>query len=266
MPVGGQPLVVWAIKAALACQSTTAIVVLAPPGHVHEMSEALNAGSVPHDVRSSPDGALSPNSSPAESSSPSPSPSFDTSDGVDVQVVEGGAQRSDSVLIGLQALPDDVGIVLVHDAARALAPVDVFDRVVDAVRSGHASVIPVVAVTDTIKRVGRSARLDGPASGSSNSPYSASGAPAHGEWVLATMDRSDLRAAQTPQGFLRETLAHAHAHVPAAGLADAPATDDAGMVEAMGATVFAVAGHPRSMKITSAHDLAVAQVWLREDR
>lgn len=155
-----------------------------------------------------------------------------------VRVVPGGAERSDSVALGLAALPPEVGIVLVHDAARALTPAQVLDRVVAAVREGHAAVTPALPVVDTVKQV----EVD--ADGS--------------EHVVATVDRSTLRAVQTPQGFLRETLERAHAEHDGAR----PQTDDCGMVEALGGRVHVVPGDPRAMKITTAHDLEVAAAWL----
>lgn len=148
--------------------------------------------------------------------------------GVQVQVVAGGASRSASVGRGLAALSAQVGIVLVHDAARALTPVSVFDRVVAQVRAGHSAVVPVMPVVDTIKSVDGRGR------------------------VQQTLDRSTLRVVQTPQGFLRETLQHAHA-VPGG-----EATDDAGMVERLGGTVSTVTGDVAALKITTPHDLAVA--------
>lgn len=189
------------------CQGVTEIVVLAPVGHRDAMDEALREARVPTGVR--------------------------------VVIIDGGRERSDSVALGLGALSDEIGIVLVHDAARALTPVRVFDDVVAAVRSGHAAVVPTLPVVDTLKQVR---------------------ATPTGEAVVATVDRSMMRVAQTPQGFLRETLARAHAEIRA----NHASTDDAGMVEGMGPRVFTVPGDARSMKITTSHDLAVADVWLRE--
>lgn len=151
---------------------------------------------------------------------------------VSVTVVPGGAERSDSVAAGLRALATGVGVVLVHDAARTLTPPEVFGRVVEAVRGGHPAVIPALPVADTIKAV-----------------------DAH-DRVVDTPDRAGLRAVQTPQGFLRETLERAHA--AAAG----PATDDAALVEALGHSVLVVAGDPRSLKITQAADLQRVGGWL----
>ena len=151
---------------------------------------------------------------------------------VRITVVAGGAERGDSVAAGLAALPPEVGIVLVHDAARALAPPAVFKRVVEAVRQGHSAVVPALAVTDTIKVV--DAR----------------------DHVVSTPDRNALRAVQTPQAFLRETLERAH-HAGGESV-----TDDAGLVESLGDAVFVVAGDPRSRKVTDAEDLAVVGSWL----
>ena len=150
-----------------------------------------------------------------------------------MDVVAGGADRSASVAAGLAALRPDDGIVLVHDVARALAPADLFGRVIRAVRAGHPAVVPGLAVTDTVKVVDAQGR------------------------VLATPDRTSLRGIQTPQGFLREVLERAHGD-------GASATDDAGLVERVGGHVRVVDGDPRALKITSRLDLAVATVLLQD--
>jgi 2-C-methyl-D-erythritol 4-phosphate cytidylyltransferase len=147
----------------------------------------------------------------------------------DATVVAGGATRQESVALALQAVPDLFEIVLVHDAARALTPPDLVDLVAAAVRDGHGAVIPVLPVVDTIKRVDA------------------------GEDVIATVDRSELRAVQTPQGFRREILIKAHTEA----LDDH--TDDAGMVEKLGLAVHCVPGSAYAMKITRPIDLIVAQ-------
>lgn len=154
------------------------------------------------------------------------------SDVPDAQVVVGGSARSDSVRACLAAAvagSSDPDVVLVHDAARALTPPGVFARVVDAVRSGHDAVIPAVPVTDTLKRVD----VDGT--------------------VVATVDRAPLRAVQTPQGFRPEALVRAHA-------SSADATDDAGLVEALGMRVHVVAGDLMAFKITTDWDLRLARM------
>jgi 2-C-methyl-D-erythritol 4-phosphate cytidylyltransferase len=141
--------------------------------------------------------------------------------------VAGGAERGESVAAGLAALSSDVEIVLVHDAARCLTPVEVFDRVVAAVRSGAPAVVPGLAVVDTIKEVDDSGT------------------------VIGTPDRGRLRAVQTPQGFRLDVLLRAHA------LPDS-ATDDAALVERLGEPVLVVDGDPRALKITIADDLDTA--------
>ena len=141
-------------------------------------------------------------------------------------VVSGGPSRAASVRNGLAAVPDDAAIVCVHDAARPLADADIYNRVIQEVQSGAAGAVPVVPVTDTIRRV------DG-----------------------GVVDRSTLQAVQTPQAFRADLLRTAHA-----GAADA--TDDAGLVEAAGYAVAAVEGHPRNIKITHPDDLAAAEAWL----
>ncbi len=141
-------------------------------------------------------------------------------------VVAGGASRAASVRNGLAAVPNDAAIICVHDAARPLAGADVYERVAHEVRSGAAGAVPVVPVTDTIRRV------DGGA-----------------------VDRSTLQAVQTPQAFQAELLRAAHADA-------ADATDDASLVEAAGYSVVTVEGHPRNIKITHPDDLAAAEAWL----
>ncbi|WP_407650307.1 2-C-methyl-D-erythritol 4-phosphate cytidylyltransferase [Cellulomonas edaphi] len=161
--------------------------------------------------------------------------------GPDVVVVPGGSTRQESVAAALAALPPDgIDVVLVHDAARAFAPAELAERVVAAVEAGHDAVVPGLPVADTIKRVG---------------PGGDDGRP-----VNATVDRAELRAVQTPQGFTRELLERAHA----AG-ADAPATDDAGLVERLGLPVWVVPGDERAAKITTPRDLAIAQLLATEE-
>jgi 2-C-methyl-D-erythritol 4-phosphate cytidylyltransferase/2-C-methyl-D-erythritol 2,4-cyclodiphosphate synthase len=145
-----------------------------------------------------------------------------------VSVVTGGSTRQGSVAAGLAAVWADVEIVLVHDAARALTPPAVFARVIDAVRDTGWGVVPVLPVVDTIKRVG-------------------------GGEVLGVVDRAELGAAQTPQGFRRDILETAYA------TAHAEHTDDAALVAAAGHRIAAVEGDPRSFKITTPADLERAR-------
>jgi 2-C-methyl-D-erythritol 4-phosphate cytidylyltransferase len=141
--------------------------------------------------------------------------------------VAGGETRSASVRAGLAAVPDDAAVVCVHDAARPFASTSLFERVIDAVRSGADGAIPGVPVSDTIKVVD-----DGV--------------------VVDTPDRSRLVAVQTPQAFRASVLRAAHEGEPAA-------TDDAALVEAIGGTIVVVDGEPENRKITRAEDLAWAR-------
>ena len=152
--------------------------------------------------------------------------------GVDA-VVPGGSTRSASVRAGLAAVPGEADVILVHDAARPLAPVALFEAVVAAVQGGADCAIPGVAVSNTVKRVS-------------------------GTHVVETVDRADLVEVQTPQGFSAAALRAAHAEEP-------DATDDAGLIEAAGGSVVVVPGEPSNLKLTHPHDLLVARALL-EDR
>lgn len=146
-----------------------------------------------------------------------------------VRVVDGGASRPDSVAAGLSGLGAGIGLVLVHDAARALTPPTVFRRVVDALRDGAEAVIPVIPVVDTIKTV-------------------------DGGLVIDTPPRDTLRAVQTPQGFNLETLRRAHQQPGAA------VTDDATLMERLGVPVRVVEGADAAFKVTTAQDLLLAEM------
>src|SRR5262249_46124213 len=150
--------------------------------------------------------------------------------------------RQESVRLGLAAVPADVEVVLVHDAARPLVPAEVVDAVVGAVRAGAEAVVPAVPLADTVKRVE-------PRPG---------GEPEPG---LGTPDRSSLRAVQAPQGFRREVLQAVHAKALAEAQTDVlpPVTDDAGLVERFGGRVVVVPGHEEAFKITRPLDLVLAE-------
>ena len=124
-------------------------------------------------------------------------------------------------------MPIDTDVVVVHDGARPLATPKLFAAVVDAVVAGADAAVPGLAVADTVKRIDR------------------------GE-VVETLPRDGLVVIQTPQAFRAEVLRGAHLH-------DADATDDAALVERMGATVRVVPGDPRNVKVTTVADLEVAQ-------
>ena len=138
-------------------------------------------------------------------------------------VVVGGATRSASVRAGLAAVPAEAAIVVVHDAARPFASPDLFGAVVAAVRGGADGAVPGVALADTVKRVA-------------------------GGQVVATLDRAELVAVQTPQAFAAAALRRAHD-------GNGEATDDAALVEAAGGRVVVVPGDPANTKITRRADL-----------
>jgi len=200
--LAGEPLLVHAVRRAASSGVVDVVVVVCPDGAVDEVTTLLTPLQLP-----------------------------------DLRVVPGGAERQDSVRLGLRAVDDeDVDVVLVHDAARCLTPPDVFTAVVAAVRAGAVAVVPVLPVTDTVKRV-------------------------RGDVVVETVDRSELVAVQTPQGFAPGPLVRAHEAARGA----APATDDAGMLESLGHPVRTVPGAERAFKVTRPLDLVLAAALLRQE-
>lgn len=153
-----------------------------------------------------------------------------------VTVVAGGHTRQQSVLAGIAALPDTTEVLLVHDAARALQTVEVFDRVIARVRSEGVGVVPALAVVDTIARRDADDR------------------------VLEPVDRSDLAAVQTPQGFPFAL------YRAAIGEAAADHTDDTSVHRAAGHPVVVVDGDARGFKITTPWDLRRAEQLVGADR
>ena len=147
--------------------------------------------------------------------------------GDQVTVITGGVLRSDSIRIALEKIPNNYEFVLVHDAARAIASTDLAKNIVSELVKGEQAVIPALDVVDTIKEVDA------------------------GGYVRSTPDRSTLRAVQTPQGFVKSVLAHAHSSAE-------DATDDAALVEAIGIKVKVIAGEERALKITTKSDLTRA--------
>jgi 2-C-methyl-D-erythritol 4-phosphate cytidylyltransferase len=190
--LAGEPLLVHAVRRLQQCPSVGPVVVAAPAASVAEVAALLPS----------------------------------------VTVVAGGAERQDSVALALAALPAEVDLVLVHDAARALVPVEVVEAVISALLLADA-VIPVLPVSDTVKQVS----VDGV--------------------VTRTVPRTDLRAVQTPQGFRRSVLEAAHRAAPGS------MTDDAALVEALGVRVVTVPGSPLAFKVTTPFDLLVAEAVLR---
>lgn len=155
-----------------------------------------------------------------------------------IRLVHGGSERADSVWAGLQAIPDDDAVVLIHDAARALTPPAIVRDVAKRVLEGAPAAVPVVPVADTIKEVAD-------------------------DTVLSTPDRSRLRAVQTPQAFRLSALRQANldywAQQP-----EFTATDDASLMEWHGEHVATVPGDTLAFKITTPIDLTLAHALTEE--
>ncbi len=144
--------------------------------------------------------------------------------------VPGGSSRSASVRAGLDVVASSAAVVVVHDAARPLAPPALFEAVIGAVRAGADAAVPGLAIPDTVKRVDN-------------------------DHVVETVARDGLRAVQTPQAFRTDVLRAAHT-------TGGEATDDAALVEAAGGRVVIVPGDPRNLKVTTPADLALAAALL----
>lgn len=145
-------------------------------------------------------------------------------------VSTGGRERHESVVSGLEDLPEEIAIAVVHDAARPLVTDDTISRVIAEARKGHGA-IAALPVVDTLKLVDEFGH------------------------VVRTVDRTGLWRAQTPQAFPRELLERAHV----AGRQDGVgATDDAALVERLGLPVVVVRGSERALKITEEADFARA--------
>ncbi len=146
-------------------------------------------------------------------------------------VVDGGAERFESVANALAVIPDEVDFVAVHDAVRPLCPKEKVDEVFAAAKEYGAAML-AVPVADTLKRVDESNR------------------------ITQTVPRAGLWAAQTPQVFRRDWLVEAYAKRHELTV---PITDDAQLMEALGRTVVAVPGHSSNFKITTQDDLELAE-------
>jgi 2-C-methyl-D-erythritol 4-phosphate cytidylyltransferase len=201
--VGGVPMLVRSVRTLARARLVDVVLVAAPPGEVSAVRALLDDHEVP----------------------------------AEVSVVAGGGTRQDSVALAVAALPADVEVVLVHDAARPLVPVELVDTVAAAVLEGAAAVVPALPVVETIKEVDASSV------------------------VRSTPERSRLRAVQTPQGFRRAVLEQAHASA-----AGADATDDAGLVERLGVPVHVVAGAEEAFKVTRPLDLLFAEALICSQR
>jgi 2-C-methyl-D-erythritol 4-phosphate cytidylyltransferase len=152
-----------------------------------------------------------------------------------LMLAPGGRTRTESVRAGLEDLPDEASIVLVHDAARPLVDDATVNRVVQTVRQGQCA-IAALPVVDTLKEV----LADGQ--------------------IVRTVERERLWRAQTPQGFPREIIERAHREANAGQVA---ATDDAGLCERLGIPVVVVRGSERALKITEESDFERAEALFR---
>lgn len=208
--LNGTPMLIHAVRAMAESRAVSLVVVVAPPDGAPGVKTLLDDHALPERT--------------------------------DFLVVPGGESRQESVRAGLDALPPGFDIVLVHDAARPLVPVDTVDGVIEAVRDGAPAVVPALPLADTVKQVDPAAEQGGP------------------EPVVATPERARLRAVQTPQGFDRATLVRAHE------TATGPVTDDAGMVEQLGLPVVCVPGHEEAFKVTRPLDLVLAEAVLARRR
>lgn len=191
VPVAGTPMVVWAASAA--SRVCDRVIVTAPLASLTEFEDALNAA------------------------------------GIHAMVVEGGADRQESVALGLAAIGSDDGegwdAIVVHDAARPFAPTDVFERALAGLDDADG-VIPVIPVVDTVVRTG-------------------SGLPIY-------LDRSELSSVQTPQAFRPDALLDAHARAARDGVS---ATDDGALLAHYGYRVATCEGDLASRKVTYPEDI-----------
>ncbi|MGH3343286.1 MAG: IspD/TarI family cytidylyltransferase [Carbonactinosporaceae bacterium] len=216
--LGGAPLLVHALRTLCVSGAVPLVVVTAPAGRTGEV-RAMLAG---HRLTA---GA-----------------------GTRVEVVEGGPTRRASVGRALEALAGtldaDDGVV-VHDAARPLAPVELVDAVVAALRRGEAAVVPAIGLSDTVKEVGGGSR------------------------VTRTIDRATLRVIQTPQGFRLGVLESAYRAAGArspgrsAGVpAEETAADDATLLAELGQDVLVIDGHENAFPVVQPLDLVLAEAVL----
>jgi 2-C-methyl-D-erythritol 4-phosphate cytidylyltransferase len=152
-----------------------------------------------------------------------------------ITIVAGGRERGDSVRLALEALPGDIDVIAVHDAARPLVTRTLVSRVIDQAAEG-VSVVAAIPVTDTIHQAAADGR------------------------ILRTPDRAGLWAAQTPQAFPAAILREAHRE---AALAKVDATDDATLVTRFVGPVHVLEGERTNIKLTVATDVVFAEALIR---
>jgi 2-C-methyl-D-erythritol 4-phosphate cytidylyltransferase len=150
--------------------------------------------------------------------------------------VTGGESRSESVRAALAQVPEDVTVVLVHDAARPLVTDEVIERVITGLADGWDGAVPALPIADAVKRV-------------------------EGDAVVETLDRESLVTVQTPQAFVASALRDALAD-PALQQVVAKSLDCASLVEARGGRVRVVEGDPQLLKVTEPADLELVAGWL----
>ena len=154
---------------------------------------------------------------------------------LNIQIVEGGKERFESVANALAKLADDIALVAIHDAVRPCVPATLIDRVFAAAAECGAA-LPAIPVADTLKRVGKEMRIE------------------------ATLSRAGLWQAQTPQVFRRDWLVEAYRRRGEIGEA---ITDDAQLVEALGHPIQIVPGSPYNLKITTEDDLGLVEMFVK---
>ncbi|MGH3329442.1 MAG: IspD/TarI family cytidylyltransferase [Streptomycetales bacterium] len=221
--LGGAPLFVHAVRVLCRSSLIEFVVVAAPPGRAGDVRAMLADHRLTAGV-----GA-----------------------GVEARagVVEGGPTRRTSILLALESLAgtlDADDAVIVHDAARPLAPGEIVDAVVAALGRGEVAVVPAIALADTVKEVGTESR------------------------VTRTIDRSTLRVIQTPQGFRRGVLESAYRAAaegrlpgrPEGVRAEESAADDATLLTALGQDVLVVDGHADAFPVVRPLDLVLAEAVL----
>lgn len=158
-----------------------------------------------------------------------------------VRVIKGGDSRQESVAEALKLVPDDVELVLVHDAVRPFVALEHIARVIAEARRCKAAIVGIPAM-DTVKEVKRASL------------------PEDVALIINTVPRERIVLAQTPQVFETRLLKEAFARAEADGVI---ASDEAGLVERIGHEVHVVHGSERNIKITKPADMDLARFYLQ---
>jgi len=205
IPLCGQPMVAWTVAALERTPVVEAIILVAPPDSLDDFEELRRENGWQKVTA----------------------------------IVPGGADRQQSVWLGLKVMPTETEWVIVHDAARPLVTPSLIIAVWEAAQEIGTAAIAALPCTDTVKR-----SLDGVV-------------------VAETLEREQLWLAQTPQVFAADLLHQAHEQAIKDGCV---ATDDAMLVERLGVPVRLVMGDPTNLKITYPTDLLLAEALLREGK